>query len=114
MRTVAGARRGLGLWLWQRASAVVMALYLPAFALYAASYAPLDYMAWRALFAPLIVKVATLIFSAAALLHAWIGLREILLDYVHLLGVRLALYLVFGLLYAACFVWAAVILWGAA
>lgn len=114
MRTVAGARRGLGLWLWQRASAVVMALYLPAFALYAASHAPLDYTAWRGLFDPLIVKLATLIFVAAALLHAWIGLREILIDYVHRLGVRLALYLAFGLLYAVCFLWAAAILWGTA
>lgn len=114
MRTVAGARRGLGFWLWQRASAVVMALYLPAFVLYAASHAPFDYTAWRGLFEPLIVKLTTLIFIAAALLHAWIGWREVLIDYVHHLGVRLVLYLAFGLLHAVCMLWAAVILWGAA
>lgn len=114
MRTVAGARRGLKLWLWQRASAVMMALYLPAFALYAASHAPLDYAVWQGLFAPLGVKLVTLIFMAAALLHAWIGLREILIDYVHRLGVRLVLYLAFGLLYAGCALWAAAILWGVA
>lgn len=112
MRTVAGARRGLALWLWQRASAVVMALYLSAFVFYATSHAPLDYTAWRGLFDPLIVKLATLIFVAAALLHAWIGLREILIDYVHRLSLRLVLYLAFALLYAGCLLWAAVILWG--
>ena len=113
MRTVGGAHRGLGIWLAQRASAVVMALYLPLFGLYAGIAGGPGYMAWRALFEPLPAKLATLLFWAALLGHAWIGLREIVIDYVHLLGLRLALYFAFAVLYLGGLVWAADIVWGA-
>ncbi|WP_165873551.1 succinate dehydrogenase, hydrophobic membrane anchor protein [Parasulfuritortus cantonensis] len=111
MKTVGGARRGLGLWLAQRASAVVMALYLPAFLAYAWASGPLDYPGWRALFAPLASKVAGLLFVAALLLHAWVGLREICIDYVHPLALRLPLLFLFALAYLGCLAWAADILW---
>jgi succinate dehydrogenase / fumarate reductase membrane anchor subunit len=74
----------------------------------------LDYEAWRGLFAPLTAKLATWLFIAALLVHAWIGMREIIIDYVHCqrcLLPRLSLYFVFGLLYLACLVWATDILW---
>lgn len=111
MKSVGGARRGLAPWLAQRASAVVMALYLPLFGLYAWHSGGTGYAAWRGLFAPLPAKAATLLFCAALLGHAWIGLREIAIDYLHGLGLRLALYFAAGVLYLACLVWAADILW---
>lgn len=112
MARASGAHRGLNTWLLQRASAVAMALLLPAFLIHAFTVAPLDYAGWRSLFQPLAVKIGALIFTAALLLHAWIGLREILIDYVHALTLRLALYFGFGLLYLGCLIWAVDILWG--
>jgi len=109
-----GARRGLGAWLAQRASALAMALLAPVFLAYAVAHAPLGYAGWRALFQPLAVRIGALLFVAALLIHAWTGLKEILIDYVHRLGLRLALHFLFGLAYAGCLVWAADILWGAA
>ncbi|MFA5083360.1 MAG: succinate dehydrogenase, hydrophobic membrane anchor protein [Hydrogenophilaceae bacterium] len=114
MRTVGGARRGLTIWLVQRAGAVVMAAYLPLFALYAWLAGSADYAGWRGLFEPLAAKVTTLLFFAALLSHAWIGMREIVIDYVHCprcLGLRLALHFSFAVLYLACLVWTADILW---
>ncbi len=111
MRTAGGAHRGLGPWLWQRACALWMALFLPAFMLWALAQGPLDYPAWRGLFEPLAAKVGVLLFVAALLLHAWIGLREVLIDYLHPLALRLPLYFLFALLYAGCLIWAADILW---
>jgi len=111
MPHVAGAHRGLDTWLIQRASAVVLAIGLPAFLIYAASQPVLDYATWRSLFAPLFVKVGALLFVAALLAHAWLGLREVFIDYVHRLGLRLALYFGFGVLYLACLIWAVDILW---
>ncbi|MEW5786898.1 MAG: succinate dehydrogenase, hydrophobic membrane anchor protein [Pseudomonadota bacterium] len=111
MRQVAGARRGLDMWLVQRASAVYMAVFLIVFLALALTAGPLDYAAWRGLFAPLAMKVAGLIFVAALLAHAWIGLREIFIDYVHFLVARLALYLAFAALYLGCLIWAVDILW---
>ena len=49
--------------------------------------------------------------EAALLAHAWLGLREVFIDYVHRLGLRLALYFGFGVLYLACLIWAVDILW---
>lgn len=111
MRRVGGAHRGVDMWLMQRASAVYMACCIPIFLLLAWSSTPLDYSAWRALFSPLGMKVAVLLFVLSLLVHAWIGLREIFIDYLHLLVLRLGLYFVFWTLYAACLVWTVDILW---
>jgi len=111
MRHVGGSHRGLGMWLLQRASAVYMALFLPVFLIVVLLGDPLDYVAWHGLFIPLAMKVAALLFVAAVLMHAWIGLREIFIDYVHFLLPRLALYFAFGALYLGCLVWVVDILW---
>ncbi|PIV88026.1 MAG: succinate dehydrogenase, hydrophobic membrane anchor protein [Hydrogenophilales bacterium CG17_big_fil_post_rev_8_21_14_2_50_63_12] len=110
MRNASGARRGLNHWLLARASAAYMALFLPIFFVYACQ-GGLDYAAWRGLFLPVFVKVAVLLFAVALLAHAWIGLREIFIDYVHPLFLRLSLVFLFGVVYAACLIWAVAILW---
>ena len=114
MRKVGGARRGLDMWLAQRASAVYMLLFLPLFLFYVLTASSLDYAGWRTLFLPLGIKVAALLFVAALLVHAWIGMREIFIDYLHCARctlLRLSLYFAFALLYLACLVWAVDILW---
>ena len=111
MRRVGGARRGLDMWLMQRASAVYMTLFIPLFAALALSAAPLDYPAWRGLFVSLPMKAGALLFVVCLLVHAWIGLREIFIDYVQVIFLRLALYSAFWTVYAACLVWAVDILW---
>jgi len=111
VRRVGGSHRGLDMWLLQRASAVYMALFLPVFGVRVLIGGHLDYAAWHGLFVPLAMKVTTLLFVAALLAHAWIGLREIFIDYVHFMLPRLALYFAFGVLYLACLVWTVDILW---
>ncbi len=114
MRQVGGSHRGLDMWLLQRASAIYMTLFLPVFVMFAVSRGPLDYVAWHGLFEPMAVRLASLLFVAAVLLHAWIGLREIFIDYLHCtrcLMLRLVLYFAFAVLYLACLVWAADIFW---
>jgi len=111
MRHVGGARRGLDMWLLQRASAIYMAAFLAVFLVLFLAAGPMDFMAWRGLFVPTAMKVGSLLFVAALLAHAWIGLREIFIDYVHFLVLRLGLYLAFGTLYLGCLVWTVDILW---
>ena len=114
MRHVGGSHRGLDMWLLQRASAIYMALFLPIFLVFALSAGPLDYAVWHGLFESLAIKVASFLFIAAMLGHAWIGLREIFIDYLHCASctlLRLALYFAFAVLYLACLVWAVDILW---
>ena len=112
MKAVTGAHTGTGTWLLQRATAVVMALAVPLLAWRLAVAAPLDYATWRALFAPLWMRLVMLIFTVALALHSWIGMRDILMDYVHHTGVRLALTLAVIVTLAACVLWMAAILWG--
>jgi len=111
MKPPVGAHTGTGIWLLQRATAVVMALAVPVFVWRVASVMPLDYGVWTALFAPLWMRLFTLLFTVALALHAWAGMRDIFMDYVHHTGIRLALYLVVIVTLAACVVWMAAALW---
>ena len=76
-----------------------------------AKESPLDFAVWRGLFAPLPMRIATLLFVVALALHAWVGMRDIFMDYVHPLGLRLALHIAALLWLVACVVWAGAILW---
>ena len=112
MKTIAGAHSGTGLWLLQRGTSVVLALMLPFFIWRIGAALPLDFAGWQALFAPLWMRLATWLFSATLALHAWIGMRDILMDYVRALGLRLALYLIVIVTLAACVTAMAAVLWG--
>lgn len=111
MRRVGGAHRGLDMWLMQRASAIYLALFMLLAGWTVLTAGPLDYTTWQSLFVPMTAKLATLLFIASLLVHAWIGLREIFIDYAQHLGLRLALYLVFAVLYLGCLAWSVDILW---
>jgi succinate dehydrogenase / fumarate reductase membrane anchor subunit len=57
------------------------------------------------------MRVATFLFVASALVHAWVGMRDIWMDYVKPTGVRLALEVLTVLVLAGCGGWALQILW---
>ena len=113
MKSTSGAHSGTGPWLLQRATAVVMALCVPLLAWQIVAAVPLDYATWRALFAPLWMRLVMLIFTVALALHAWVGMGDILMDYVRHTGVRLALTLAVIVTLVACVLWMTAILWDA-
>lgn len=102
----------LSAWLIQRVTALFMAAYSLFFPLWLALHWPLDFAGWRGLFAPLPMRIATLLFVVALALHAWVGMRDIFMDYVKPLGLRLALHVGALLWLAGCVVWAGAMLWG--
>jgi len=111
-RILVGAHYGLKDWLVQRLTAAVMALYTLLWVAIAAYQGGIDYALWQALFANTAFRVATLIFGLALFWHAWVGMRDIWMDYVKPTAPRLALETatVVALLgYAA---WLVDILWG--
>jgi succinate dehydrogenase / fumarate reductase membrane anchor subunit len=57
------------------------------------------------------MRVASLIFAASLAWHAWVGVRDILMDYVKHDGLRLALQVLTLLLLAGYVTWAVEILW---
>jgi succinate dehydrogenase / fumarate reductase membrane anchor subunit len=106
-----GAHYGLGDWLLQRLTAIVMALYAIVFAACVLMHPLSTYSDWKALFSGAFFRVATMFFFASLLYHAWVGMRDIVMDYVKPTAIRLGLETVVGgvlLLYA---IWAASILW---
>jgi len=114
MKSATGSHTGTGTWLLQRATAVVLALALPGLMIYFLAALPLDFTGWQALFAPLWLRLLTLLTAMAVALHAWVGMRDIFMDYVHPTALRLALYLAVIVTLAGSVAWLAAILWRAA
>ncbi len=110
MKSTTGSHTGTGTWLVQRASALLLALALPVLAIYFLTALPLDFAGWQAVFAPTWLQILMLLTAAAIALHAWVGMRDIFMDYVHHTGLRLALYLVVIVILAGCVAWLAAIL----
>ena len=110
-RIIVGAHYGMRDWLAQRVTALIMALFaLLATGVYFAR-SPFTYESWKALFTQGWVRVATLLFAVSLAWHAWVGVRDILMDYVKHAGVRLALQIITVLLLAGYVSWAIEILW---
>ena len=72
---------------------------------------PITYAVWKDLFAQGWMRVATLLFAASLGWHAWVGMRDILMDYVKPAGVRLALQVAVLLVIAGYLGWTIQILW---
>jgi succinate dehydrogenase / fumarate reductase membrane anchor subunit len=99
-------------WLVQRVTAVVMLVYTLFLLAVIVSLPRLDYDHWRALWEFAVMRYAAIFFVVSVLLHAWIGVRNILMDYVKDTGLRLVLYVLVILTLIAYGVWAWQILWG--
>ncbi len=110
-RIITGAHYGLMDWLVQRISALVMTLYVIGFVGMLAICPPSGYEQWRALFVHPVMRIVTLIFFISLFWHAWIGMRDILMDYVKPTGVRLTLEIAVVLILVGYAVWTAQILW---
>lgn len=108
-----GAHYGTGDWLLQRLTAVVMAVYTIFVIGCIVAGHPASYADFRAMFTGGFVRLFTLVFFAALLYHAWVGMRDIFMDYVKATGLRVALQMAVVLVLLGYLIWAASILWGA-
>jgi len=110
-RVVVGAHYGLRDWLAQRISAAIMAVYSVILVVVLMSESPIRYGVWKDLFAQGGMRVATLLFGVSLAWHMWVGVRDILMDYVKPDGLRLALQVMTLLTIAAYLGWTIQILW---
>lgn len=110
-RIVSGAHYGLKDWLIQRVTAVVMALYTLFLMGFFFTTQPLTFSSWQSLFHSLPVRLASLLFLFSVLIHAWVGMRDIFMDYVHPTLIRLSLHVAVILALLAYAAWAVQILW---
>ena len=111
-RIVTGAHYGLRDWLFQRITAVVMAAYALFMAGYVVLHPNLDYNVWTGLFSSQVMRSFSLLFLLAVYAHAWVGVRDVVMDYVRSAGMRLAIYVVVILALLLYVIWSVIILWG--
>lgn len=111
-RIVVGAHYGLRDWLAQRVTAVLMALFtLLVLAQLIFSKGPIGYEQWAGIFSPQWMKALTFTVIIALLFHVWVGMREIWMDYIQPVGLRLTLQVATIVWLVACAGWGVQVLW---
>ncbi|UUX94645.1 succinate dehydrogenase, hydrophobic membrane anchor protein [Aquabacterium sp. J223] len=110
-RLVVGAHYGMRDWLSQRVTAVVMALFTVALLVQVLLPGELGYDKWAGIFSTQWMKVLTFITIVALAWHAWVGVRDIWMDYVKPVGLRLALQVFTIAWLVGCAGWAVQVLW---
>lgn len=96
---------GLRAWLVQRFTAVWMLVFLLFVLLHMALSPPGSYDEWRTWVGLPVIRFGATLFFLSLLLHAWVGLRDVLIDYVRALRLR------FFLLAALCLALVGLGLW---
>lgn len=111
-RVVTGAHYGMRDWLMQRVTAVMMAVYTLFMAGWLLLHPHPDYDTWTLLFSSNVVRSFTLLVLFAVFVHAWIGVRDIVMDYIKIPILRLAIHVAVILTLILYAIWSVQILWG--
>lgn len=113
-RNLTGAHYGLNTWLQQRITAVIMLILAIVFIIFVgfiASNVNSSITSWQNVFHCTFVKFFAQIFFVSVVLHAWIGIRDIWMDYVQcayaklMLHVLTLLWLLGSLVYSIKVIW---------
>ena len=112
-RIVVGAHYGLKDWLVQRVTAVIMIVYTLLWLAIALYHGGIDLALWQALLANGALRVITLLFGVSVLWHAWVGMRDIWMDYIKPTAVRLTVEVLTVVVLIGYGGWLAQLLWSA-
>ena len=111
-RIVVCAHYGLRDWLSQRVTAALMAIFTVVVLLQVLfTTGPVGYDRWAGIFSAQWMKVCTFVIIIALLYHAWVGVRDIWMDYVKPVSVRLVLQVLSLVWLIGCAGWAIQVLW---
>ena len=110
-RLVVGAHYGLRDWLSQRVTAVLMALYTLVLIVQLLLPGPLGYDRWAGIFAQQWMKLLTFVVIVSLAWHAWVGMRDIWMDYIKPVWLRLGLQVATIVWLVGCTGWAVQVLW---
>jgi succinate dehydrogenase / fumarate reductase membrane anchor subunit len=110
-RVVTGAHYGMRDWLSQRVTACLMALFTVVLLVQVLMPGPLGYDRWAGIFAAQWMKLLTEVVVVALAWHVWVGVRDILMDYVKPVGTRLVLQVLTIVWLVGCVGWAIQVLW---
>jgi succinate dehydrogenase / fumarate reductase membrane anchor subunit len=110
-RLVVGAHYGLRDWLSQRITAALMALFTLVLLLQLIFGGKLGYERWAGIFSQQWMKVLAFVTIVSLAIHAWVGMRDIWMDYIKPMGIRLLLQVFTIVWLVGCAGWAVQVLW---
>ncbi len=110
-RLVVGAHYGMRDWLAQRLTAILMAVFTIVLLVSFLTGQNFTYEGWAGLFARQWFKLFTMVTFFGLFYHVWVGVRDIWMDYVKPVGIRLTLQIATVLWLLACAAWTVQILW---
>ena len=110
-RVVVGAHYGMRDWLSQRVTATLMAIYTLLLLVQLLFGGPLGYDRWAGIFAAQWMKVLTFVILICLGWHAWVGMRDIWMDYIKPAALRLVLQVFTIVWLVGCMGWAIQVLW---
>lgn len=96
---------GMRFWLTQRLTALVMAAYFVLVVVLLLITQPDSFESWRSFVSPIWFRCATFLFFACLCMHAWLGVRDVLRDYIFNVGLRQYLQILVDVLLVVYFVW---------
>lgn len=102
---------GLRAWLVQRVSAVYMLFFIVFLLTHFMVDPPRSYLAWHDWMLSPGINVIASVFAAALLAHAWVGVRDVVMDYVHPIAIRVLVLSSLALYLMGLGAWVARILW---
>ena len=112
-RLVVGAHYGLRDWMAQRFTAIIMAVYTVILLVCFLTAHDFSYGGWAGMFAAQWFKLATFVTFLALFYHVWVGMRDIWMDYIKPVGIRISLQVATIVWLIACAGYAAQIIWRA-
>ena len=110
-RVVVGAHYGLRDWLSQRVTASLMALFTLVLIVQVLLPGEMGYDKWAGIFSAQWMKVLTFVVIVSLLYHVWVGMRDVWMDYVKPVGMRLVLQVFTIAWLVGCAGWSIQVLW---
>ncbi|MDO5653798.1 MAG: succinate dehydrogenase, hydrophobic membrane anchor protein [Brachymonas sp.] len=111
-RLTSGTSHGLRDWLMQRVTAALLLLFTLVLVVQVLLISgPITYEAWAGIFAPQWMKSLTFVTIVALCWHTFVGMRDIFMDYIKPMALRILLHVGAIVWLVACCGWALQVLW---
>ena len=102
---------GMRIWLSQRLTALVMVFYIVFLVIMLLVMQPAGFAAWHDFVSPICFRIATLIFFMSLFMHAWLGVTDVLKDYVFNKTLRGYMQIIVDIMLLVYLIWVSIILW---
>jgi len=83
---------GMNAWIIQRLSGIYIACFSLIMLGILTVNSPQNYSEWVSMFISPLLQIGFSLFVIALLFHAWIGVRDIILDYIHPVSIKMVVF----------------------